>query len=96
MNEPLDSPLLDSTGILWRGVGNTDLLASPAPGSGRRIVAMRISRRIPEALLPRVVEDCLQGARAGIIYASPRESPSPRPVAWPSMPCRKERRRRGV
>lgn len=37
---PLDSPLLDSTGILWRGVGNTDLLAPPAPDSERRIVAM--------------------------------------------------------
>lgn len=75
VREPLDSPLLDSTGILWRGVGNTDLLAPPAPDSGRRIVAMRISRRIPEALLPRVVEDCLQGARAGFIYASTFFSP---------------------
>ena len=75
VREPLDSPLLDSTGILWRGVGNTDLLAPPAPGSGRRIVAMRISRRIPEALLPRVVEDCLRGARAGCVYASTFFSP---------------------
>ena len=75
VREPLDSPLLDSTGILWRGVGNTDLLAPPAPDSGLRIVAMRISRRIPEALLPRVVEDCLQGARAGYIYASTFFSP---------------------
>ena len=75
VREPLDSPLLDSTDILWRGVGNTDLLSPPAPDSGRRIVAMRISRRIPEALLPRVVEDCLQGARAGFIFASTFFSP---------------------
>ena len=75
VREPLDSPLLDSTGILWRGVGNTDLLEPPAPGSGRRIVAMRISRRIPESLLSRVVEDCLEGARAGYIYASTFFSP---------------------
>ena len=72
VREPLDSPLLDSTGILWRGVGNTDLLA---PDSGRRIVAMRISRRIPESLLSRVVEDCLRGARTGCIYASTFFSP---------------------
>ncbi len=75
VREPLDSPLLDPTGILWRGVGNTELLAPPVPGSGRRIVAMRISRRIPEALLPRVVEDCFRGARAGCVYASTFFSP---------------------
>lgn len=70
VREPLDSPLLDPTGILWRGVGNTDLLAPSASGSGRRIVSIRISRRIPETQLPRVIEDCLQGARAGCVYAS--------------------------
>ena len=36
---------------------------------------MRISRRIPESLLSRVVEDCLEGARAGYIYASTFFSP---------------------
>jgi hypothetical protein len=67
--------LLDGTGIFWRGVGNTDLIAPAALGANRRIVAMRISRRIPAALLPQVVADCLKGANAGYIYASTFFSP---------------------
>ncbi len=75
VREPLDSPLLDGTGIFWRGVGNTDLIAPAAIGPNRRIVSMRISRRIPTALLPRVVTDCLKGANSGYIYASTFFSP---------------------
>ena len=75
VREPLDSPLLDGTGIFWRGVGNTGLIDPTAFGSDRRIVAIRISRRIPAALLPQVVADCLKGANAGYIYASTFFSP---------------------
>ena len=75
VQEPLDSPLLDGTGIFWRGVGNTDLIDPANLGSDRQIVSMRISRRIPAALLPQVVADCLKGANAGYIYASTFFSP---------------------
>lgn len=75
VQEPLDSPLLDGTGIFWRGVGSTGLIDPADLGPDRRIVAMRISRRIPAALLPQVVADCLKGANAGYIYASTFFSP---------------------
>ncbi len=75
VREPLDSPLLDGTGIFWRGVGNIGLIDPAALGSDRRIVAIRISRRIPAALLPQVVADCLKGANAGYIHASTFFSP---------------------
>ena len=75
VREPLDSPLLDGTGIFWRGVGNTDLIAPAAIGPNRRIVSMRISRKVPASLLPQVAADCLKGANAGYIYASTFFSP---------------------
>ena len=75
VQEPLDSPLLDGTDIFWRGVGSTGLIDPADLGPDRRIVSMRISRRIPAALLPQVVADCLKGANAGYIYASTFFSP---------------------
>ena len=75
VREPLDSPLLDGTGIFWRGVGNTDLIAPAAMGPGKRVVSMRISRRTPTSLLPKVMADCLKGANAGCIYAPTFFSP---------------------
>ena len=75
VREPLDSPLLDGTGIFWRGVGNTGLIDPAAIGPNRRIVSMRISRRVPASLLPQVAADCLKGANAGYIYASTFFSP---------------------
>ncbi len=75
VREPLDSPLLDGTGIFWRGVGNTDLINPAAIGPNRHIVSMRISRRVPADLLPQVAVDCLKGANAGYIYASTFFSP---------------------
>ena len=75
VREPLDSPLLDGTGIFWRGVGNTDLIDPATIGPNRHIVSMRISRRVPANLLPQVVADCLKGANAGYIYASTFFSP---------------------
>ena len=75
VREPLDSPLLDGTGIFWRGVGNAGLIDPAAIGPDHRIVSMRISRRVPANLLPQVVADCLKGANAGYIYASTFFSP---------------------
>ncbi len=75
VREPLDSPLLDGTGIFWRGVGNTGLIDPATIGPNRRIVSMRISRRVPASLLPQVVAACLKGANAGCIYASTFFSP---------------------
>ncbi len=75
VREPLDSPLLNGTGIFWRGVGNTDLIDPATIGPNRRIVSMRISRRVPANLLPQVVADSLKGANVGYIYASTFFSP---------------------
>ncbi len=78
VQEPLDSPLLDGTGIFWRGVGNTDLIAPAMIGPKRRIVSMRISRKVPASQLTQVAADCLKGANAGYIYASTFFSPGER------------------
>ncbi len=78
VQEPLDSPLLDGTGIFWRGVGNTDLITPAMIGPNRRIVSMRISRKVPASLLTQVAAGCLKGANAGYIYASTFFSPGER------------------
>ena len=60
---------------IWRAVGNGELVES------ERIVALRISRQVPETLLPGVVAMCLRGAREkGYVYASTFYSPGERAV----------------
>lgn len=55
---------------LWRAVGNFDLLQFP------KLVALRISRRVPERELTRVAEVCLRGAvEKGYVYVSTFFSP---------------------
>ncbi len=60
---------------LWRAVGNCDLLEKG------RLVSLRISRKVPEAALPRVVAVCRRGAvEKGYLYISTFFSPGERMV----------------
>lgn len=60
---------------LWRAVGAADLL------DRERLVALRISRRVPTDQIPRVVDDCARAAaQKGYTYVSTFYSPGERVV----------------
>lgn len=59
----------------WRAVGATALLDAP------RLVSLRISQKVPERELPRVVDYCVRGALGkGYVYLSTFFSPGERAV----------------
>lgn len=73
-HEPLDSPRL-SPEDYWKGVGNLELLTPQ-----RRLCAVRISRRIPEAEFPTILKRMQKGAAEGWILVSTFLSPGERAV----------------
>ena len=68
VREPLSAPWLPPDAF-WRRVGRFE------PEPDRRLVALRISRRIPAGELPAVVETCVKGALRGYCYVSTFFSP---------------------
>jgi len=59
----------------WRAVGDTTILDSP------RLVSLRISQKVPEAELPKIVDACVRGAvDKGYVYVSTFFSPGERAV----------------
>ena len=68
VREPLAAPWLPPDAF-WRGVGRFE------PQSGRKLVALRVSRRIPGREVPGVVETCVKGALRGYCYVSTFFSP---------------------
>ena len=68
VREPLSEPWLPPDAF-WRGVGRFEMQP------GRKLVALRISRRIPDRELPAVVENCVKGGRRGYCYVSTFFSP---------------------
>lgn len=74
VREPFPMPEFGDDEI-WRAVGNGELVES------ERIVALRISRSVPDRALPEVVAICLRGAKErGYVYASTFYSPGERAV----------------
>ena len=73
VREPLDYFWLPHT-QLWRGVGEF----TPVPG--QRLVALRVSRRLNQSEVNRVVAQCLQGAFQGDVFLSTFFSPGERAV----------------
>ena len=71
---------------LWRAVGNFDLIGSP------RLVSLRISQKVPESELKKVVDICVRGAmEKNYVYVSTFFSPGERAVfkalsALPEVP----------
>ena len=68
VREPLAESWLPPDAF-WRCVGRFE------PQPGRKLVALRISRRIPEREMPGVVENCVKGALRGYCYVSTFFSP---------------------
>ncbi len=68
VREPLAESWLPPDAF-WRCVGRFEMR------SDRRLVALRISRRIPEREVPAVVETCVKGAMRGYCYVSTFFSP---------------------
>ena len=75
VREPILLPAGCADGSVWRAVGDASLLDA-AP-----LVAMRISRKIPMAKLPEVVEVCRRGLDRGYRYVSTFFSPGERALA---------------
>ena len=70
--EPLDSPRLP-LGIWWAGAGATDMM-----DPGRKIVAFRISRKVPESMFQAVIDRAIRAADQGWSIASTFISPGER------------------
>lgn len=69
VQEPFPMPEFSGDEI-WRAVGAADLLDAP------KIVALRISRSVPAAGIPQIVDACVKAAeRKGYVYASTFYSP---------------------
>ena len=69
IREPLDSPRLDADDF-WKGMGNPSLLAAE-----EKLLALRISQKVPASEIPHVVSRMGDAVRAGYIIASGFISP---------------------
>ena len=69
IQEPIDSPRLDQKDY-WKGVGNTALLAPEA-----KLLALRVSRKVSAATMPRVISRIEAAVRAGYTIMSGFISP---------------------
>ena len=69
IQEPIDSPRLDQKDY-WKGVGNTALLAPET-----KLLALRVSRKVSAAAMPRVISRIEAAVRAGYTIMSGFISP---------------------
>ena len=69
IQEPIDSPRLDQKDY-WKGVGNTALLAPET-----KLLALRVSRKVSAAAMPRVISRIEAAVRAGYVIMSGFISP---------------------
>ena len=69
IHEPLDSPRLDADDF-WKGMGNTALLSPET-----KLLALRVSRRVPVGEIPHVVSRIGDAVRAGFVVVSGFISP---------------------
>ena len=69
IREPLGSPRLDADDF-WKGMGNTALLSPET-----KLLALRVSRKVPVGEIPRVVSRIGDAVRAGFVVVSGFISP---------------------
>ena len=69
IQEPLDSPRLDADDF-WKGMGNTALLSQET-----KLLALRVSRKVPVGEIPHVVSRIGDAVRAGFAVVSGFISP---------------------